>query len=334
MRSSLLAFGVIGALFAVRAAAQSTSTPIAGSTVHSHVLATLPDSTFWPEGLDADPRTGKLYVASVRHRTIAEVDADGSTRELIARDRRDFAPIFGVRVDTARNVLWATMSGVRQIPGYVAADSAVAALLELRLSDGKILGRWDAPVAPGGRVLGDLAIGPTGDVFLSDSGHPVVYWLHAGRGHLDSIVSSDFRSLQGLAPTPDGRALYLADYSRGFFRVDLRTRAVTPIADLPALRSHGCDGILWFRDGILAIQNGVLPARVVYFALDKTGNRFTSATVIDQNSAMADEPTIGTILGSDFVYVANSQWEKHDAAGQRIPSKRLTPPLLLAVPLP
>src|SRR5205085_2193382 len=36
----------------------------------SRVVATLPDSTFWPEGMDYDPRRGAYYVASVRHGTI------------------------------------------------------------------------------------------------------------------------------------------------------------------------------------------------------------------------------------------------------------------------
>ena len=76
------------------------------------------------------------------------------------------------------------------------------------------------------------------------------------------------------------------------------------------------------------------PPRIVQFWLTPGGDRFTSATVIDQNSAIADEPTIGTLLGGEFVYVANSQWDKHDALGKRISAKALAPPILLAVPLP
>ena len=143
MRISVLSFSVPVALCAmtpVRASSQSAPAVRSNDPlVHSHVRATLPDSTFWPEGVDADPRTGSLYVASVRHRTIAEVDATGKTRELIPRDQETLGAIFGVRVDTARNVLWATTSGYHQVPGYVAADSAVAALLEISITDGRIV---------------------------------------------------------------------------------------------------------------------------------------------------------------------------------------------------
>jgi DNA-binding beta-propeller fold protein YncE len=335
MRISVFTFALAATHIAAvaRATAQSATATTPTNLARSHVRATLPDSTFWPEGVDADPRTGALYVASVNHRTIAEITADGHSRELLARDRKDIAAIFGVRVDTARNVLWATTSAYHQIPGYIPADSATAALLEIRIADGKILNRWDAPVAPNGRVLGDLAIGPHGDVFLTDSNHPVMYWLHSGRGALDSIVSTSFSSLQGLAPTPDGKAVYLADYSRGFFRVDLATRAITHVDEPAGTSTHGCDGILWYRGAIIAVQNGASPARIMRFDLDSTGRRFTRAVILDQNSLIADEPTIGTLSGDDFVYVANSQWGKYDDAGHRVASKALTAPTLLAVAL-
>src|SRR5689334_14916698 len=41
--------------------------------VHSRERGSLPDSSFWPEGVDYDPRSGRFYIASVRHRTIAEL---------------------------------------------------------------------------------------------------------------------------------------------------------------------------------------------------------------------------------------------------------------------
>jgi hypothetical protein len=49
---------------------------------------------------------------------------------------------------------------------------------------------------------------------------------------------------------------------------------------------------------------------------------------------LAPEPTIGTMMGDHFVYVANSQWEEFDDAGHLEPGARLTRPRLIAVPLP
>jgi sugar lactone lactonase YvrE len=304
------------------------------AVVHSHERGSLPDSSFWPEGVDYDAHTGRFYVASVRHRTIAELWPDGSSRDILPRDSHTLGAILGVRVDTARGVLWATTSGIPQMLSYASRDSGIAALLRIRVSDGAIEKRWNIRPAAGGHVLGDLAIGPQGDVFFTDSSEPVFYRLRPGADSLESIRSPLFHSLQGMAPSPDGRRVYIADYSHGMLSVDLASGTVARVADAPGSTSLGCDGIVWDRGAIIAVQNGVSPARVVRFVLDPAGTRFTRVDVLDQNISVADEPTIGTIAGGEFVYVANSQWDKHDEKGNPLTGKTLTPPKLLAVPLP
>jgi len=131
----------------------------------------------------------------------------------------------------------------------------------------------------------------------------------------------------------NGATLYVADYSLGMLRVDLATNTVTRLDDAPGSTSIGCDGIVWDGDAIVAVQNGVAPARVVRFVIDPGGSRIARTEVLDRNVAIADEPTIGTIVGREFVYVANSQWEKYTDAGERKRDRALTPTVLLGVPL-
>ena len=323
-------FITLPAFAATVAAHEAHRAPVA----RSREVARLADSTFWPEGIDYDARTRRYYVASVRHRTIAEISPDGSTRELWPRDGAVVGAMFGVRVDASRGALWATTSAVPQMANYGPADSTIAALLRIRIGDGTIERRWNIPPAPEGHTLGDLAIGPKGDVFVTDSNEPVLYWLRPGADTLESIRSPLFRSLQGIAPSANGRVLYVADYSHGILRVDLTTKSVIRVADAPGSTSLGCDGLAWDRGAIVAVQNGVAPARIVRFALNASGDRITEAKVLDQNWEIADEPTIGTIVDKSFVYVANSQWEKYDPAMRRVASKPLTRPRLLATPLP
>jgi sugar lactone lactonase YvrE len=301
--------------------------PLAASTVR----LTMSDSTQWPEGVDYDARTGNFYVTSVRHRTVVEVTPEGRERDVWPRSQPGTGAVFAVRVDSRRGVLWATTSALRQMAGWTVADSGRAALLEVRIRDGAVLRRWDLP--SGNHVLGDVAIGPAGDVFMSDSHEPVLYRLRRGRDSLEAIRSPLFRSLQGVALTPDGRVAYVADYSHGILRVDLERSSVTRVDESAGITTLGCDGIAWHEGSIVAIQNGVAPARVVRFTLHASGTRIVDATTLDRNWTVADEPTIGTIVGDDFVYVANSQWEKYDENGARVPGMRLARPVLLALKL-
>jgi len=299
---------------------------------HSTVRAHLSDSTTYPEGVDFDSRTGRFYIGSIRHRTVVEVTPDGKERELLKRNGPGNGAVLGVRVDSKNGIVWATMAGIPQMENYAGKDSTIAALVRIRISDGAIEKRYDLPTSAQ-HVLGDLAIGPGGDVFISDSRDPALYRLRPGADSLEAIRNPWFRSLQGLAPTRDGRILYLADYSHGMLRVDLHDNSVSRIEDAPRSTTLGCDGIAFYRNSIIAVQNGVAPARIMRFELDREGKRITKAEVLDRNWKIADEPTIGTIVGDDFVYVANSQSENYNDDGSRKANIPLTAPVLLSVPL-
>jgi hypothetical protein len=297
-------------------------------------VAVLPDSTFFPEGMDVDPRTGFRYVASIRHRTIAELTPRGDyVRELLPRSGVGLGAFLAVRVDPQRGVLWATHSGIPQAAGYQPADSAVHQLLRIRLPDGEIDGRWDLPSTAAGHTLGDVALGPLGDVFLSDSRDPVLYRLSADGGGLQAFRHPLFRSLQGVAPAPGAHVAFVADYSHGLLKVDLMSGEVVRLGDAPGSTSLGCDGIAWHDGAIIAVQNGVVPPRIMRFELDSAWKRIVRADVLDRNLPLADEPTIGTVVADDFIYVANSQWEKYNDVGELLPRATLRRPVLISVPI-
>jgi len=317
---------------AVRAAREDLerrTAPRAGSTP----FATIPDTTVWAEGVDADPRTGRLYVGSIRHRTVLELGTGGRVRDLgLGRDSR-VGSVMGVRVDPRGGVVWVTTVGLPQMEGFAPADTTIAALLRVRIADGVIERRWDLPAEAAGHVPGDLAIGPRGDVFVTDSRAPVVYRLRLGADTLERLTHPLFHSLQGVAVTPDGAALYVADYSHGLLRVDLATGTAQRLEDAPGTTSLGLDGIVFYRGAIVGVQNGVSPPRIARFTLSADGRRIVRAEVLDRNLPLADEPTIGTLLGDAFVYVANSQWEKYDDDGRRRPGTALAPTVLLSLRL-
>ena len=298
----------------------------------SRAWAALPDTTIFAEGLDADLRTSTVYVTSLRHRTIYAVDSAGGVRDLQVGRAPGVSAIFAVRFDPARSVLWAATSGLPAAEGYQPADSAIAALLRIDPVSGAIQARYPAPAATP-HVLGDIALGPEGDVFVSDSRTPALYRLRPGTETMEWFSDPLFHSLQGVAPTPDGRWVYLADYSHGLLRWDLRTGTVTRLTVPAGATSLGLDGILLDGRSIVGIQNGLAPPRVVRFTLDQAGERVVATEVLDRHLPLADEPTNVTRLNNDLIYIANSQWEKYADDGSRRPGTRLGPTVLLALPL-
>ena len=300
----------------------------AGSTLHHQ----LQDSTLFPEGVAVNSQTGTLYVTSIRHRTLVEITAEGVEREIIPRLHPATGAMLAVRADADGKHLWATMAGLPTMSGYTAADSSLAALVRVRISDGAIVDRWDLG-ANSRHVPGDLAIAPNGDVFISDSQTPVLFRLRSGSKRLESITHPYFRSLQGMAITIDGKALYVADYSHGLLHLELASGDIALLKHADTTSTLGLDGVVLYGSSLVAVQNGMFPPRIVRYELDATGTAITSARTLDRQPELADEPTNGVVIGQDFVYIANSQWEKYDGNGKRIESHTLRAPRLLRLPL-
>lgn len=314
---------------AMQRVARSTATMRTG-----RVVATLDDSTVFAEGIDADPRTDALYVASVRHRTIYEISRDGRVRDLRLPRVNNVGSILGVRVAKDGRTLYATMAGLPAGQGYAPADSTIAALVRVRIADGSIEARWDVPRDGARHLLGDLVVTNDGTVYTSDSNAPILYRLRAGASELEPIRHPLFRSLQGLACVPGCAQLIVADYSHGLLRMDAVTQTVARIGDASGTTSLGIDGILWHGNGLIAVQNGIAPSRIARYELDPSFTHIVRVDDLDRQPAMADEPTIGTLWRGAFVYVANSQWEKYGDDGRRIAGTALRPTLLMLVPLP
>jgi len=287
--------------------------------VNGRVRFTVADTVFHPEGIAFDARSRRWFLGSVRQRRIVAVSADGSAREFTAPSSDGLAGVFGMAVDAGRRTLWVATTALTRMVSFTAADSGRAGVFGYDLDTGTLRRRvWLLPRDTSAHTLGDVAVAPNGDVYVSDSQSPWILKMPASGDTLERFMTHPlFRSLQGMAIAPDGRTMYVADYSHGILKVDLATRAATALRVAGGVTLLGIDG-LYERDGaLIAVQNGVVPARVVLFCLDATRALVQRAHVLDRNPAAADEPTLATIVGDSVFYVGTSQWEKFDDAGRR-----------------
>ena len=101
---------------------------------------------------------------------------------------------------------------------------------------------------------------------------------------------------------------------------------------MPAsVSDYGIDGLYRHGGRLIAIQNGIQPHRVTAFSLSEDGTEIISARILAMNLPEFDEPTLGTVVGDDFYFVANSHWNRFDA-NNSLP-QGLTGPIVLRIPL-
>ncbi len=302
------------------------------------IAFSVPGMTGVIEGIAWREKTGEFFFGDAHHRCVwvrTPAAKDSKNRE--AKIRR-FTPedselwgVLGLAVDEANGVLWATTSAVPAMEGFTVPDEGTAGLAEIDLATGAV--RRVVPVVrPEGdrysHVLGDLALGRDGTVYLPDSGGPMVWQLAPGAAALELVAQSpEFMSLQGVAVASDGSALFLADHANGLLRLDLGSTAVARLAVPPNTTLIGIDGLVRAPNGdLIAVQNGLRPQRVLRIALTPDGEAVARVTVLESAHLTMAAPALGCVAeGGKFFFIGNSGWARFDQPGAPASAPRLVP---------
>jgi sugar lactone lactonase YvrE len=252
--SASLALCLAIATPATTASAHAGGRPSTYSLTGDPVVGATGGSKF--EGIGLDERTGAFYVSEVTggeiHRgqvrrtdTQQWLDGDGTDGRFTAR---------GVTVDAAGRVYIAG--------GPNAIDHPGAPDLWVYSRDGRLLTalRTGVPNA----FLNDVAIGPDGAAYFTNSNAPQVFrvakkggtwsvktWVDA----TGTIATPAGFNLGGIVVSPDRRSLVVAQGNVGkLWRFDLRSRAVSPI-DIGDVNLVNADGLVLQGRTLWVVRN-------------------------------------------------------------------------------
>jgi hypothetical protein len=312
----------------------------------------LPEPDLVAEDIAYDAATRRFFVSSVRHGKIVAIDgkghaakspaaqghaAQGHAADFVPEGQRDIWAILALRADARRRTLWATTAAIPEALAFTAAADGRSALLEYDLDSGKLLHRYDVR-EPGKHALGDMTIGPAGDVYLSD-GSGAIYRLDQARRGLELLVPpGTFRSPQTPALTPDGSRLFVPDYSRGIGILDLKTKSVKLLEHPPELSLAGIDGLYLAGASLIAIQNGTAPPRVIRISLDAGLTRALSWQTVEANWPGLGQPAHGVLVRSssrrDFYFIANSGWDQLGDDGKLKPGAQFSAAEIRVIRIP
>jgi hypothetical protein len=286
---------------------------------------TLREMTGLIEGIAWREKTRQFFFGDVHGRTVWVRGADGKVRTFAKSD--ELFGVFGLLADEERGALWAATSAVSAMSGYSTDQSGKAGLAELDLANGSLRHLTLVPSDTQEHVLGDLAPAPDGSIFLPDSAAPIVWRYRPGAETLERFVESEeFLSLQGAVVVQDGRALVLADYANGLLWIDLATRTVRRMETPPDTTLIGIDGLVATPTGeLIAVQNGVRPHRVLRLTIDFDAATVTRVDILESAHLVMADPTLGCMVGDDFVFVANAGWSRFEGTDPKPTSPRPIP---------
>lgn len=283
----------------------------AGPIAKSRVAFTLESGAGLVEGIAYDGATQMFFLSSISEGRIYRVDpADG--RASIYWEygvTGAIAGIWGMAVDAASQELWVVNAVAGPVRGNAARPSSEDAALVFDLRSGQLI-RTIQPSAEAAAVrsLNDIALATTGTAYLTASQSPDILRYEEADGGLSPLAAHDLASPQGAAVSPDGRALIVADYALGLLRVDIADGNVARLPMPPDTALRGIDGLSRYKDGLIAIQNGTNPRRILRIHLNDDWTAVIGTRVLERAHPEWEEPTLGVVAGDVFYYIANSGW--------------------------
>ena len=259
-RTCVLAGGLAAVLAITSVAAADPTT--------TRVYTLTPSTHGNPEGVAADPRSdaffvgatgdGTIYRGTLRNPTVGEFIPGAAGKSAV-----------GLKI--ARGRLY--------VAGGATGDVVVYDLASRR--------QIAAFATGAGGFLNDLAITPSGDVFVTDSFRPTMWHItaaqvRAGSGTPEAIsvapeivYQAGAFNLNGIVALSDHSLVVVQSSNGALFRIDLdrRGRQIQPIAADPVA---GGDGMLLDRGRLVVVQGS--PAQLTILELDRRASR---ATVVD-----------------------------------------------------
>ena len=283
------------------------------------------DTGLLPEAIAYD-RKNKLYIGSVRTGAILKAKQKDEALTLISQAS---GGVFDLEV--RNGTLWAAINNQLAYE-KTGEEDAFAAVMAFNAKTGAPI--REIRVTQEDAMLGDLEVAKDGTVYASDSITPRLFRM-APDGQTLEIFSADprFANPQGIALDEKAGKLYMADYLAGLFVIDVETGEATLLTNEADAWLGGIDGLYLYEDGLIGIQNGSTPQRVVYIGLNDDKTAITSFITMHRRLTGWNEPTHGAVIGKDFHYIATSNWPSYNDDGTVKEEPALQPLRIMTLPL-
>lgn len=297
----------------------------ANSTIiQSDTAFILKDRLLHAESITSGEKRGVFYVTSIHKRKVIKIN--GQTEEDFITEGQDgLGAILGIKLDSKKRYLWVCSSPMAEMKNFDTLSQSL--VIKYDLITRKPLQKF---MIDNESVVGDLLLNKKGEAFISDSKNNIIYKANERTRNLEVyFTSAEFWNIQGITFSPDERYLFIADYIKGIYRLETSTKTLTALKKNIHVSFKSVDGLLYYKNSLIAIQNGVTPMRVTQYFLNPSMDTIIDYIIIDRAHPAFNEPTNGCIVNDTLYYLANSQWSGYDDKHQPKPKDQMQDIIIL-----
>ena len=299
---------------------------------NSLVAFTIPEKNLIPENLAYNPDDKCFYVGSTHQRKVVKVAPDGTVSDFVREAQDGQWMVVGIKIDSVRQHVWFCSSIGDVMKGYKDDFGKHTGIFKYDLKSGKLIKKYLVEKPGELHFFNDLVLNKAGDVFLTDMEGKAIYNIRASKDELEILCTpANFTDPNGICISPDEKTLFVST-DEGLTSVNIQSGTATLLKHEPSLKVNGIDGLYFYKNSLVAVQNGA--DRVMQFYLNTGFTEITRSRIIEANHPyFAQNPTTGVIVGSTFYYIANSQFGSFDSNHQIFPKEKLYEVLILKAAL-
>lgn len=276
------------------------------------------------ESIAYDRVTEAFLFGSARDGIIYRRASDGQLSEWAKPQGDLWWSIFDLKLSPDGREVWATSAAVPHFRGFKPEMFGRSALLRINRASGELIAAYPAPDDGLPHILNGIAVSSRGLVVVADGLRGQMFKLE-GDALQPMMAERRLNSLRGLVFSPDDSIIYFSDHEFGLFGIEMATGTAFDVQRPENVTLYGIEGLFQYEGQLVAIQNGFQPNRVMRFELSEDGRRIVRAVPIEAGHEAFETPTLGTLVGDELFYIANSQRSYYDDYGLRKGLRPLPP---------
>jgi sugar lactone lactonase YvrE len=234
---------------------------LSGLLVAKPTSIDLPGKRAYPESLSSS-NDGTLYVGNLAEGGVVRIRPQAKPELWIKPGAFGSASILGVLVDEVSNTLWVCSHDFSSIGIKVAGGSPGSALIGFDLKTGS--GKLRAPFAGSHNLCNDIAVGPDGSAYVTNSDAPQILKLPSHEKQLQVWFTDpsmqpvpDGYGLDGIAFGSDGNLYVNLFDAADLYRIDVKDGEAGKLTKLnPSRKLLLTDGLRPLRPGVFLLIEG------------------------------------------------------------------------------
>jgi hypothetical protein len=267
------------------------------------------------EGMTYDPVGKNFLFGESTKKRILKYTRTGQPAGVIDAVKDGMTSVLGMTVNTKTHHLWicgAIDTGINKTMCIFQYDLANNRLVK-KLPD----------TSKKAKLFNDVTITSDGSVFVTDSYDRSIYTADTVNGIMVRYLQNDLlRDANGI--TSHGDTMYVST-SRGITRITTKDKQITSLP-LDEFMIVGIDGLYYYKNSVIGIQNVIFPISINRFYLDNKINRLSKGKVLASDHASFVIPTTGAIVDDEFYFMSNNNIGTEDAsAHEKVNMKKVKP---------